>query len=87
MRYVPKGYVAPPAQPGAAPPAPLGTQPNQGQVWLLRNGKPVAVPVVLGLDDDTYTEIVSGSVQPGDLVITAEQSTTSGQTAMPQPRL
>jgi HlyD family secretion protein len=86
-RYVPKGYVAPPAQPGAAPPAPLGTQPNQGQVWLLRNGKPVAVPVVLGLDDDTYTEIVSGSVQPGDLVITAEQSTTSGQTAMPQPRL
>jgi len=87
LRYVPKGYVAPPAQPGAAPTAPSGTQSNQGQVWVLRDGKPVAVPVVLGLDDDTYTEIVSGNVQPGDLVITGEQSRTGGQTATPQLRL
>ena len=87
LRYAPKGYVAPPAQPGAAPTAPSGTQSNQGQVWVLRDGKPVAVPVVLGLDDDTYTEIVSGNVQPGDLVITGEQSRTGGQTATPQLRL
>ena len=88
LRYAPKGYVAPPAQPGArAPAAPSGTQSNQGQVWVLRDGKPTAVPVVLGLDDDSFTEIVSGDVQPGDLVITAEQSTTSGQTVTPQLRL
>jgi HlyD family secretion protein len=90
LRYVPKGYIAPPAQPGAAPAAaaaPSGTQSNQGQVWILRDGKPIAVAVVLGLDDGSFTEIVSGGVQPGDLVITAEQSTTSGQTATPQPRL
>ncbi len=87
LRYVPKGYVAPPAQPGAAPATPSATQPNQGQIWVLRNGKPIAVAVVLGLDDDSFTEIVSGDVQPGDLAITAEQSTTSGQTATPQLRL
>ncbi|MGD0023773.1 MAG: efflux RND transporter periplasmic adaptor subunit, partial [Xanthobacteraceae bacterium] len=90
LRYVPKGYVAPPAPPappGAAPATPSATQSNQGQVWVLRDGKPVAVAVVLGLDDDTYTEIVSGNVQPGDLVITGEQSTTGGQTATPQLRL
>jgi len=78
------GAVAPP---GAAPATPSATQSNQGQVWVLRDGKPVAVAVVLGLDDDTYTEIVSGNVQPGDLVITGEQSTTGGQTATPQLRL
>jgi len=81
LRYVPKGYVAPAAQPGAAPSS------NQGQIWVLRDGEPKAVSVVLGLDDDSSTEIVSGDVQPGDLVITAEQSTTSSQTATPQPRL
>jgi HlyD family secretion protein len=86
LRYVPKGYVATPAQPGAVP-APSGSQPNQGQIWVLRNGEPKAVPVVLGLDDDSFTEILSGDVKPGDLVISAEQSTTSGRTATPQPRL
>ena len=69
------------------PRRPQGPNRNQGQVWLLRDGKPTAVPVVLGLDDDSFTEIVSGDVQPGDLVITTEQSTTSGQTATPQLRL
>ncbi len=109
LRYVPKGYVAPLAQPGAAaappaqpgagpvaPPAqpaaapaaaPSATASNQGRIWVLRDGKPIAVAVALGLDDDSFTEIVSGDVQPGDPVITAEQSTTSGQTATPHPRL
>jgi HlyD family secretion protein len=88
LRYVPKGYVAAPAPPGAAPAsAPSGSQSNQGQVWVLRNGEPKAVLVVLGLDDDSFTEIMSGDVKPGDLVITAEQSTTKGQAATPQLRL
>ena len=42
---------------------------NGTQVWLLRDGQPVAVPVVTGLDDDTNTEIVKGDVRPGDAVI------------------
>jgi len=58
---------------------------DQIQIWVLREGKPVAVPVVAGLDDDSYTEIVSGEVRPGDQVITAEQNVTS-TTVMPRLR-
>lgn len=59
-------------------------QPAHAQIWILRDGKPVSVPVVAGLDDDNFTEIVSGDVKPGDLSITAEQATTAGKTAMPR---
>ena len=45
---------------------------------MLRDGKPVPIPVVAGLDDDTYTEIVKGDLQPGEQVITAEQRNASG---------
>jgi hypothetical protein len=47
---------------------------------VLRNGQPVEVPVVLGLDDGNLTEIVKGDFQPGDRIITAE---TRGQTGNP----
>ena len=43
------------------------------RIWVLRNGKPAAVPVDAGLDDDSFTEIVSGDVKPGDGSITGEQ--------------
>jgi HlyD family secretion protein len=59
----------------------------QAQVWVLREGRPTSVPVVAGLDDDTYTEIVSGDVKPGDRVITAEKSKTDNRTVMPRLRL
>ncbi len=53
LRYVPSGRA------GAG-------QSGQAQIWILQDGKPVAVPVVAGLDDDNFTEIVSGDVKPGD---------------------
>ena len=43
------------------------------QVWVLHNNQPTAIPVELGLDDDSFTQIVGGDVKPGDRVITAEQ--------------
>ena len=46
---------------------------GQVQIWVLRDGQPDPIPVVAGLDDDNFTEIVSGEVKPGDFVITAEQ--------------
>jgi HlyD family secretion protein len=58
---------------------------NQPQVWVLRDGQPSAIPVVTGLDDESFTEIVSGDVKAGDQVITAEQNVT-GTTAMPRLR-
>jgi hypothetical protein len=42
------------------------------------------VPVVTGLDDDSFTEIVSGELKPGDLVITAEAIATGSKTVAPR---
>jgi HlyD family secretion protein len=42
------------------------------QLWILRDGKPAAITVQLGLDDGTYTEIVKGDLQPGDELIIGE---------------
>ena len=61
-------------------------EPGQAQVRVLRSEQPVSVPVVLGLEDDNFTEIVSGEVKPGDLVITAEQTATVSRTVMPRLR-
>jgi HlyD family secretion protein len=87
LRYSPAGLAgargqrATPAQPTAA-----GTR--EGQVYVLRDGKPVAVSVVAGLDDDINTEIVSGDLQPGERAIIAEQrGGSSGPTTRLRLRL
>jgi len=71
LRYTPNGLA------GAAPP-------GHAQVFVLRDGRPVAVPVVTGLDDDSFTEIASGELKPDDLVITAEVMATSSKTVAPR---
>jgi len=71
LRYTPSG----------APAAPAGTS----RVWVLRGGKPVAVPIGRGLDDDTNTEILTGNLQPDDRVILGEQR-AAGSAALPVPR-
>lgn len=45
---------------------------EQIHVWVLRGGKAVSVPVVPGLDDDSFTEIVQGDLKPNDRIVTAE---------------
>jgi len=44
------------------------------RLWILRDGKPTAIPVQLGLDDSANTEIVEGDVRPGDELIIGESS-------------
>lgn len=66
---------------------PAGVAPGAARIWLLRDGNPVAVPLVLGLDDDSFTEVVSGEVKAGDQVITAEQRGAAAHGALPAPRL
>jgi HlyD family secretion protein len=73
LRYTPGGLAALSGAPARAHAA-VGTE-----VWVLRDGRPVAVPVVIGLDDDTNAEVVQGDLQVGDLVVTSEQ------TASPSP--
>jgi len=52
-------------------------------VWVLRDDRPVRVPVVTGLTDTTFAEVSQGDLKPGDRVIvdqvTHEPSEAKGQ--------
>jgi HlyD family secretion protein len=47
-------------------------------LWVVRNGRPTPTPVTIGVSDGTFTEIVSGSVQPNDAVLTGVESAPAG---------
>lgn len=58
------------------------------RVWVLRDGRPVAVVVVPGLDDEGFTEIVQGDLKAEDRVIVAGERPAAGrQRGVPPPRL
>ena len=42
-----------------------------GYVWKFENGKFVPIEVRTGIADETWTEILSGAVQPGDRLVTS----------------
>ncbi len=54
---------------------------KQPRVWVLRNGEPVAIPVEVGLSDDTNVEISGGALSQRDQVIVGELATGNGSTA------
>jgi HlyD family secretion protein len=68
LRYTPGGLTARGGE-GARQAGP--SQPSR--VWVLRDGRPAAVPIAIGLNDDTYAEVVQGALKVGDEVITSEQ--------------
>jgi len=67
LRYSPAGRAAASGSSGGR--TPLDGWP---QVWILREGRPTAVPVQLGLHAGAYTEIVKGDLKPGDDLIISE---------------
>ena len=73
LRYAPGGVGASARQAGRA-----------AQVWVLEDGKPRAVAVRSGLDDDNYTEIAAGALAAGAKVIVSEQGKAA---AAPSPAL
>lgn len=44
------------------------------QIWVLRDGAPVAIAVTTGISDGRMTEITAGDLQPGMLVITDQRA-------------
>lgn len=77
---------------GAAKLSPANTAKSQRRtVWVLRSGKLVAVPVTVGLDDDTFAEIKSGDLKVGDQIVTsvavAGSSAARKSTSAPSLRL
>lgn len=74
LRYSPAGRAARTGSSGAK--TPLDGSP---QVWTLREGRPTAVPVQLGLQDGAFTEIVKGDLKPGDDLIISESGSRVNQ--------
>ena len=85
LRFVPGGLQGP--KPSGIQSGPISASRTKSEsavqagrrvrVWILRDGKPAAVEIITGLDDDTYTEVVAGDLRPGDEIIIGEQSSES----------
>ena len=82
LRYSPKGAAAAGRRATSAAPAT-----KTARVWVLRDDKAVPLVIVPGLDDDNFTEIVSGDLKAGDLVIVAAGAPAGSPAAVPMPRL
>ena len=84
VRYTPGGLAG--ARPaGTGVPASTNANSGKARLWVLRDGQPAAISVVLGLDDENFTEIVKGELNPGDEVIVAEQRDTTSR-SVPLPK-
>ncbi len=44
-----------------------------GTVYILKNGEPVAVPIVIGVSDGRMTQVVEGKIKAGDELIIDQQ--------------
>ncbi|MGO8711377.1 MAG: efflux RND transporter periplasmic adaptor subunit [Rhizomicrobium sp.] len=55
---------------------------KQRTVWVVRSGALVAVPVTIGLDDDSFAEIKSGNLKVGDRIVTS--AATAGSSSAHQ---
>jgi HlyD family secretion protein len=53
-----------------------GKGPGARQIWLLRDGRAVAVPVQTGISDGRMTEVSGENLTPGMAVITDQRSST-----------
>jgi HlyD family secretion protein len=56
--------------------------PGQSRVYVLQNGKPIAIPVKTGITDGRVTEVISDDLKVGDRVIvgdTLQQSASSSR--------
>ncbi len=53
---------------------------GQRLVWVKWGGKLVAIPVTVGLDDDSFAEIRSGDLNPGDQVVVSVAATGTSST-------
>jgi HlyD family secretion protein len=58
-----KGGNGAPREPGAR------DAPNRRTVWLLRDGRPSPIEVTVGVTDGSFTEVLEGSLAPGDACI------------------
>jgi HlyD family secretion protein len=82
FRYAPGGLAG--VSRAHVRPSPVPDGSGGVMLWVLHNGEPHSIGVVPGLDDDAYTEIVKGDLQPGDEVIVSEQGGSASNSATPR---
>jgi HlyD family secretion protein len=64
-----------------------GGPPHQERVWLEDHGTLKPVPVVTGLADSNYVEVLRGDLKPGDMVVTQQLRVDASAGAGPQSPL
>jgi HlyD family secretion protein len=90
LRFRPPGSAAESAPGAAAPPGRTATAKgpagaSEGIVWVLRDGRPVSIPVTLGISDGTSTEIVRGGVSAGQAVLVGLEAGSAATPSSPGP--
>lgn len=62
---------------------------REAQVWTLKAGRLHRIPVAIGLDDDSYSEVLSGDLRLGDTLVVSERSgpAVRSEAASAGPRL
>jgi HlyD family secretion protein len=83
LRYHPADQVAP----KSAEPQHRKKESATRTLYVLRDGKPVAVPVDLGITDNRYTEVMSGALHPGDQVVVGDMLPQADKNTPGAPRV
>jgi len=65
---------------------PAGGEKKGPSVWVLEQGKPKRVPITPGITDGAYTQVESGDLKEGQLII-VESLKKKGQSAPSGPRM
>ena len=76
LRYTPAGAPNAPADADAS---------GAARIYVLRDGQPKLLSVEIGLDDDSFTEVLTGDLQAGDDVIIGEQTGAVAATPAARP--
>jgi HlyD family secretion protein len=58
---------------------------SEGLVWVLRDGRPVSIPVTLGITDGASTEIIRGAVSAGQAVLIGLEAGSAATPSGPGP--
>jgi HlyD family secretion protein len=92
LRFTPQGVPRAGGRPSGDAEASVRDRPPHGRgerdkgVWVLRGGAPERVPVVTGLVDDSFAEIVKGEIAPGDRVVVDEETHEPSARPAPNPQ-
>jgi len=57
---------------------------REAQVWNLKDGRLKRIPLAIGLDDDSFAEVLSGDLHAGDSLVVSERSGQATRNEGPQ---